>query len=454
MSRLDILDAAFHYASKSASRDQYVLLTFDSAGNPSPAFEDITDFIDVRARRIPDLNKVLVEIPGNLDYPHWSYSRTSKPPVIEFDCCTWQDVVEELGELVRKPVDATRSTWQVHIAREVEGVPHASGRAVVVVFQVSHALTDGRGASRLARALFAPRLPDEVGVRPPPAFRPGLGVPLAVGASIALPFRLAAARLAAWRARRAFARGSGSAVSTGNVPRPPIRGNTEPTGNRVVHVIPCAPHQFEKLQFTVTTTALTAVGLATERYLTGVGDATPDTLNALVPMALPSDLPWPAANRVLNAAVDLHVTVSDITDRARRIATSMAKARTYLFDPLLLRWVRAENRVPAPIYLALSKRAERRSRSGGQVPNSVTSNVTVVSVDRGAADLELCGAPCLFSGGFPMLGPARSVSHGFYGIGGTITVCVTACPDTFPDHERYARILAQAVSDVTAATTD
>ncbi|MET0197161.1 MAG: wax ester/triacylglycerol synthase domain-containing protein, partial [Rhodococcus fascians] len=154
MSRLDILDAAFHYASKSTSRDQYVLLTFDTGDLPSPTFDEITEFIGVRARSIPDLNKRLVEIPGNLDYPYWS--RSGEPPrILQFDSRTWEGVVDELGLLVQTPVDATRAAWQVHVARDVEDVPHASGRALVVVFQVSHALTDGRGATRLARALFS-----------------------------------------------------------------------------------------------------------------------------------------------------------------------------------------------------------------------------------------------------------------------------------------------------------
>ena len=55
--------------------------------------------------------------------------------------------------------------------------------------------------------------------------------------------------------------------------------------------------------------------------------------------------------------------------------------------------------------------------------------------------------------GFPMLGPARSLSHGFYGIGNTVTACVTACPETFPDHARYVEFLEKAVADVLEATT-
>ncbi|OZE81884.1 hypothetical protein CH304_12585 [Rhodococcus sp. 15-649-1-2] len=451
MSRLDILDAAFHYASKSTSRDQYVLLTFDTGDLPSPTFDEITEFIGVRARSIPDLNKRLVEIPGNLDYPYWS--RSGEPPrILQFDSRTWEGVVDELGLLVQTPVDATRAAWQVHVARDVEDVPHASGRALVVVFQVSHALTDGRGATRLARALFSVEPPDP---RPSQArlFKPHLRVPVAVGAAAALPFRLVAARLAARRSRRTFERARGS-ITDRNVLRPSIVGNVEPTGNRVAHVIPCAPLRVTGTRFSVTTTALTAVGLATERYLETIGDPVPDTLNALVPMGLPEDVSWPAENRVVNGDVDLHVGVPDIGERARRTAASLSETRRNVLDPLLLRWIEAENLVPAPVFLAVDRRARKHAPRERTVHESVTSNLTVVSVDRGDTDLELCGAPCLFSGGFPMLGPARSVTHGFYGLGDTVTICVTACPDTFPDHARYVDILKQAVDDVVAVIKD
>ncbi|OZE99880.1 wax ester/triacylglycerol synthase domain-containing protein [Rhodococcoides fascians] len=451
MSRLDILDASFHYASKSAPRDQYVLLTFDAGDLSSPTLDEITDFIDARARSIPDLNKRLVEIPGNLEYPYWSRS-VGLPPIVEFGSGTWESVVDELGLLVQKSVDATRAAWQVHVARDVEDVPHAVGRALVVVVQVSHALTDGRGATRLARALFSvdPPEPSQSQAR---LFKPHLRVPVAVGALAALPFRLAAARLAARRTRRTFERERGS-ITDRNVLRPSISSNVEPTGNRVAHVIPCAPHRLTKTRFSVTTTALTAVGLAAERYLETVGDAVPVTLNALVPMGLPEDVKWPAENRIVNGDVDLHVDVSDIAERARRTAASLAEAREKLLDPLLLRWIRAENLVPAPVFLALDRRARKHALRERTVHDEVTSNLTVVSVNRGDARLELCGAPGLFSGGFPMLGPARSLTHGFYGLGDTVTVCVTACPDTFPDHARYVDILKQAINDVVAVTTD
>ncbi|MGA9872024.1 MAG: WS/DGAT domain-containing protein, partial [Rhodococcus sp. (in: high G+C Gram-positive bacteria)] len=250
----------------------------------------------------------------------------------------------------------------------------------------------------------------------------------------------------------AYTRAHGGAPGTRATPRPAIPGNADPTPQRVVHVVACPPATFRRGPFSVTTLALTAVGVATERFLAEFGLPAPDTLNSLVPMALPEDVPWPAANRIVNGTVDLHLEITDLAQRAEAIRLSLKAARRDVVDPHLLRWITAENRVPAPVFLAATRFQRSRAAVSHAVPQSVQSNLTVVSVDRGDAELTLCGARALFTAGFPMLSAARSVSHGFYGLGDTLTVCIIACPDTFPAHARYADIVEQAVRDVAAAT--
>lgn len=450
MSRLNIIDASFHYASKTFSRDQYVLLAFEQPEGRHLTFEEISTFIAERAGRIPELGKRIREIPGNLDYPRWIRDDAlPSEKVTELRSDTWHELRSIVSGLVQHPVDAARAAWHVHVARNLDGVPHTNGRSTVVVFQVSHALVDGRGATHLARRLFGGAEPplDE----PTTHFSPRSAVPVAIGSALALPVRLAIARIAAWKARRDFAREHGSGPLDRDIPRPAIRGNADPTTPRAVHVIACTPGQFAHSGVSVTTMALTAVGVATERYLREIGDDVPSTLNALVPMALPEDAPWPAVNRVVNGTVDLHPDVDDLAERAARTRSSLSAGHAEVTDPLLLRWITAENRIPAPIHLAAQKRRRKAARATTGTPKTALSNVTVVSVHRGESNLALCGAPAVFSGGFPMLGPARSLSHGFYGLGDTVTVCITACPDAFPDHERYAQILENAVKDVTAA---
>lgn len=451
MSRLDIIDAAFHYASGDTFFDQYVLFAFAVDGD-APTVDAITKFIGDRAASVPELGKCIREVPCNLDFPQWV--RDDAPiqsRVREIQESTWQGVERSLAKIVTEPVDATRSAWRIHLARNVTGVP-GTDNAVIVVFQVSHAVTDGRGASRLARLLFSPDAPPmplhAVRLRQPRSL-----IPTALAAAVALPFRTLAARLAARRARLAYVRSQGSDLSKRDLQRPGIRGNEDPTLARVVHVTTCAPGLLANSNLSVTTLALTAVSVAIERYLDTIDEVTPKTLNCLVPMALPDNTPWPAANRVVNQAVELCVTTSDLTERSHKIRASLAASRNEAANPLRLAWLRAENSIPAPVFLAVKRMRERRSNPNHTTPESVHANSTVVSVNRGSAELELCGRPAALTAGFPSLGPGRSLTHGFYGLGDTVSVCVVACPDTFPDHERYAGILADAVADVADATS-
>lgn len=457
MSRLDIIDASFHYASKDFSRDQYVLLAFGWPGETPASFEEIAEFVCSRAARVPELITRLQEVPGNLDYPRWVRDDRVRDGaslhsrVLDMPARTWEDVGPTIEALTQIPVDATDAPWRVHVARDVEGVPHADGTAAVVVFQISHALTDGRGASRLARLLFTPVLPN--GSAAPDVPAPATQLPHAVSSILTMPYRLAAARVGVVRARRAYVRAHGVEPTSRDATRPAVRGNADPTLDRVVHMIACPPGAFRRASFSVTTLALTAVSVATDRYLTSVGDTTPSSLNALVPMALPEDVQWPAVNRIVNGTVDLHVDIDDLSERAGAIRASLSAARAAVVDPLLTRWIKAENMIPAPIFLAARRRRAKHAKPSHALPEAVLTNVTVISVDRGDAAIELCGARPLLTAGFPMLGPARSLSHGFYGIGNTMTVCVLACPETFPDHARYAEILENAVADVMGATT-
>lgn len=429
------------------------MLAFDWSGKPAASFDDIVEFVRARAHRIPELGRRLQEVPGNLEYPRWVRDeglRQGEFPIVPLPSRTWTDVIDSLGGLLQIPVDTTRAPWRLHVAREVDGVPHVDGIGAVVVFQISHALADGRGASRLARMLFA-LSPDAIPATHDDAASPGTQLPTALASLVALPFKLARARLGAAFARRAFVRRHDTAPGGGVEPRPGIRGNADPTANRVVHVIPTQPGVVTGAPVSVTTIGLTAVSVATDRLLRELDGSTPATLNALVPMALPQDVQWPAANRIVNGTVDLGVGVENLAQRADAIRKSLSAARRTVMDPLLTEWIRAENLVPAPVFLAVTKARAARTAPQHDTPESVRTNVTVISVDRGDAGLDLCGARPAMTAGFPMLGTGRSVSHGFYGIGDTVTVCVIACPDTFPEHARYAELLEQAVDEVVAA---
>ncbi|MGB2721749.1 MAG: hypothetical protein WBC54_18545 [Rhodococcus sp. (in: high G+C Gram-positive bacteria)] len=94
--------------------------------------------------------------------------------------------------------------------------------------------------------------------------------------------------------------------------------------------------------------------------------------------------------------------------------------------------------MPAPIVrFVQGRRFRRHDRS----PSRVGAQTTVVSVDRGRADLELCGAVARFSAGFPFLEDGRCLNHGIFGLGTVATIAMVACPDAVPDLDAYTQSL-------------
>ncbi|WP_165839557.1 wax ester/triacylglycerol synthase domain-containing protein [Rhodococcus sp. Eu-32] len=452
MSRLDLLDAAFHFAAaRNGSRDHYTMYVFDSPPDGAPETGAIVDYVRVRARDIPELNRRIAHVPLNLDLPHWVHDdRPVESRVVLHDLTggTWTDFENLLGRLKETPLDAATQAWRLHIVHGLTEAPRTVGSPTVVVLQITHALTAGVGAGQLGRALFGPTgqalslpghgRPTDIGTL---ALR-------AVGAAFALPARTASYLVRASKTRRAY-RDSNPDTSADRA-RPVVRGNDDPTHRRAVHVLTFDADSFRRRGLSLTTLGLTALGLASERFLAEFGETIPSTFNARVPIAMPDDVDWSAANRVVTAGVELFVDEPDLRRRAEAIRGSLALARERANDAALLRWARAENCVPAPLFLAAQRRRQARLRPTG---TTVRANTIMVSVNHGPRDLELCGARAVFSGDFPMLSDGHSVTHGFYGLGDAVSVCVVACPDTFPDHERYAEILADAVADVADATS-
>nr|WP_296764432.1 wax ester/triacylglycerol synthase domain-containing protein [Rhodococcus sp. (in: high G+C Gram-positive bacteria)] len=457
MSRLDILDAAFHYFSADdGCHDHCATYVFDSPRGQAPSTSAIVAQLGDRAAHVPELARRIARVPGDLDYPHWVVDDTpmsSRVTVHDLDGGMWQDVETLLGALKEDPLDAARRAWDVHVIRGSSGAPNTTGTPTVVVFRISHALTAGMGASALGRLLLSPN----AGAPTP---LPGHGAPTrprelaaaAVTGALALPFRTARFLLARQRTRRAYL-GSPSALDRPK-PRPAVRGNADPTRHRVVHVTPFEPGLLRRRGLSVTVLALTAVGLANERFLAEFGEPIPTTFNAAVPVAVPENVDWPAANRVITTKVDLFTDEPDLAGRAAAIREALAAAKQRAIDPDLLRWALAENRVPAPLYVAARRKQRRHHEPNHGLRATVGANAVVVSVPHGPNDLDLCGARAVFSGDFPMLTDGHSITHGFYGLGDAVTLCLVACPDTFPDHRRYAEIMTTAVRDVAAATPD
>ncbi|WP_179272181.1 wax ester/triacylglycerol synthase domain-containing protein [Rhodococcus sp. 05-2254-6] len=442
MDRLDIKDAIYHFArDRGDSRDQFSLTAFDSVERPAPSFDEIVAHVEARAPLVPGLGLRLREAPLNLDYPRWvpdTSPLSERMSDHDLGGAPWADFEILMGDLLRTRLDLREHSWHLHVVRGIGSAPLMQGAVTVVILQVGHALTDGLGVSRMVRALFEPVSATGAALSPETEPKRENAVVSTLGAVVRAPVDLVRSR---WEARRAVRAYRGSQPGPPSVPATALNQAVGPY--RVVRIVPMQKTEVRAGAASVTVSALCAVGSCLDQYLgdgDGDGDeplsATGGTVAAFVPMALPRDVEWPAANRAVVGTVDLHVGEPDIAKRAELITRSLAAERARVTAAPLLRVARADERVPAPIVRFVQG---RRFRQHDRSPSHVGAQTTVVSVDRGRADLELYGAVARFSAGFPFLEDGRCLNHGIFGLGDVVTIAMVACPDAVPNLDAYTQ---------------
>ncbi|MBY4130681.1 DUF1298 domain-containing protein [Rhodococcus fascians] len=460
MAKLDLKDALFHFLRNDAGfGDMFGFYAFDSGTDPAPTFAEIETHVRTRAPAVPALNLVLREAVFNLDFPSWvpaSWTTVDRMSDHDLAGARWSDCQLLVATFLETRLDARRRPWHVHVIRGVTDVPMVRGTATVVVFQVSHALTDGLGLSRLSAALFAPASasPDTIGALLPGhlALRPSTSSLAAAGsrafgfiaAALSIPVALARYQYAHVVARRRYLERRRASAQTGRL-GVAARFTAAPTDRHAVLIAPIPASVLRGLDVSVTSAALSSVASAMTKYMELHGDPAPQALGATVPVAIGPDVEWPSANRVVTGVVDLHADERDPRERARAIAVSLNEERTRLTSPELLALVRADEHLPAVVLLINRWLARRRTST---VPAERYSHTSVVSVDRAPAILELCGGSVVFTAGASMLPADRSVVHGFYGMGEVITLVLHTCPDTIPDRDRYFTLLIDSLEEL------
>lgn len=415
--------------SEAIPSDQFLLYAFDGAA-PGGLAARITQ----RANAIDDLCVRVVDVPGDLDYPRWSPTTVTADAVRVHDVGDWAGCLRRLGDTMSVPVDTRRLPWRVHLFPGVGDVPGAQGTAVVAVLQISHALADGTLASALARQLFGDD--DQVGV-PARRGRPTPPALVAAAGGVArMPLQATALVARGVRAHRAH-RDRVRDENAGTVPRSrdgvPLLGvNVRPDDRRDLRVVVTDVDTLRALGGTVTVGALTVIGRALAEH---VGAS---VLRAEVLVAGVGDRR--ARNHFRSVGVDLAVDEPDPARRATRIADDLAAMVRRGHHPAARAEASAMEAVPAVLVAS-----GVRSFDAHAVPDSVTGNTVVSSVDRGADDLVVGGGRVVLTAGFPALSPVQSVTHGVHGIGGRVAVSVCSSPTGLPDPDRYAERLAAAL---------
>ncbi|MEH3155453.1 MAG: WS/DGAT domain-containing protein [Gordonia paraffinivorans] len=433
--RLVPADAQALWMSAVIPSDQFLLYAFVGAGGDE---RGLRARILQRARGIGELCVRIVDVPRDLDFPRWVRTEVRETDATRVHAADdWQACLRALGGAMGDQVDARRLPWRVHIFCGVADVPGAVETAsTVVVLQISHALADGTLASALARALFddghhasAPRRRVDVATLMPPPVAAMAGLVRVPAQGVAL----LANGVRAHRAHRGRVRDEQAGrlpARRDGVPRASI--NVPPDDRRDLRVIPTHADRLRDVGGTVTVGALTVVGGALAAHL-GVS-----VLRAEVLVASSGERR--ARNHFRTVGVDLAADEPDPTRRAARIAGDLAEASRRGAHPAAAAEAAAMAVVPS-VLVSWGV----RSFDAHAVPETVTGNTVVSSVNRGDDDLVFGGGRVLLTAGFPALSPVQTVTHGVHGIGGRVALSVCSSPTGLPDPDAYADRLAAAL---------
>ncbi|MFT4087638.1 MAG: DUF1298 domain-containing protein [Gordonia sp. (in: high G+C Gram-positive bacteria)] len=418
-------DADMLWQSETTPNDQFLLYCFAAEGL-SVGLAAAAEQLKARAAAIADLGLRVCPVPGGLDYPRWTPAPVDDDQFrIHPGARDWQECLDAVCAEMNSQLDAQVHTWRVHLYGPVGGVPGAAGDALVAVFQVSHALGDGRRASTLARELFGGDAAGAGGQRRNVA--PRRLAPVA-GALKLMPQIGAAAGLGLVAARRS-ARCTDPA---GRSPMPATSLNTAPGPERVLRTLTVDAGRLCFGGQSVTAGAIVVIGRALSAYL---GDDV-----GAVELTIGREPDPIARNNFFTASIGTHLHDVDRSVGAAAVAADIAAARRRDGSAGRIAARRAARRTPA----VLERLGVRLSANAPQ-PVLMSGATVVSSVNRGAGDLRLTGLPVLFTAGFPALSRVHSLTHGVHGIGGAVTISVHASTSAMPDVDRYAALLKECM---------
>ncbi|MFD4367960.1 hypothetical protein [Rhodococcus sp. NPDC058521] len=446
MERLTARDALMYWISEKIPNDQFLLYAFDTAETDPNV---LRRWVQERVELIGDLRLVVRDVPWDIDYPAWVSCEPDEDRIVVHDISdrTWQGWTDAIADLLGAAVDVRESPWRLHLFPGVARVPGGTADAsLVAVLQVSHALADGKRAAAIARSLFGPEPP---AVSPRPASRvesiAQSKEALVVRGILRLPVLFGRMVVSGVRAYRAY-RDSEALTARGEIP-PKLDGrdltvlNSDPAGRHGVRLIVLPLSDLRGGSETVTIAALTAISVALPAYLERGGHGVPARLGAEVTVA--DSVDSPSRNNFRNVSVDLFPSERDLRVRARKIAEALDERRIRAAHPTVL-----AQGDPMAVTAAPLIRSGVRSYSSDVVPEKVSGNTVLTSVNRGPADLRFGAGDALFTAGFPALSPAMGVTHGVYSLGETVTVSVHFGPTVMPDADVYEDMLRRALSEV------
>ncbi|MFZ2526570.1 MAG: wax ester/triacylglycerol synthase domain-containing protein [Rhodococcus sp. (in: high G+C Gram-positive bacteria)] len=447
--QLKPLDAAYLFESRRGPHlDRVGFWVFDTGSGTPPTRTQVAAHLRDRSKFIETLNRRIVDVPFNLDYPYWVVGGPLAEQVSHDDRVglEWNDFLATIGDLAAMQMDPATHAWRIHVFYQVRNAPGTTGPATIVVLQGSHALVGGPSIAAVAFALFGdPKEPLTVPGIEPAGTQVNRFVAAVRGAA-----RTPSAIVRYLRMVRSAQRDAARDQQTPVVRRTATIVNSGAGNRRTARVLRLDVDSLKRKDLTLTAVLLTVVSRALQDFLDECDGGHPGDLAAMVTIALTAAPESLGVNRIGGAVVDLHPSIGNLAERAAAIQESLNQGIERGSGERAVENLKLANAIPSVMYPLVSNQIRKKAgaaRSRGEVHlHTVVSSINF----GGPMPLELLGSPLAFSAAYPPLTAEAGLTHGLIGAGPQSSLSILAAPATVPDIDRYVRCLEAALAEIAA----
>jgi len=425
-----------------------------------PGFDDIAEAIRLCLPAVPVFRRKIIRVPLDVDFPYWIEDED-----FDFDFHVrqlalpkpgnWTQFTTQVSRLLSRPLDLSRSPWEVTIIEEINAVENLPEGCFAMVIKVHHSAIDGVTGVQLLNALhtLSPgKRPQQIEDNWQPEQLPATKslVYKALINGVSKP--VSAARLLL----RNFSTISRKDASVEDISDDDTK--TLPT----IFNAPLSPHRAYEYTIhpledmkrmrrsvegaTINDVCLTIVGGAMYRYLEAKSEAPEVPLTTHIPIstreltkegetAVNDD-----GNHFTHMHVSLHTDIRDPLQRLKAIAEETRHKKATQRGAKIAVMQDIADQMPGAL-MGLALRFVTVIDTVAPSHSPTFCNTTITNVPGSSAPLYLLGAKAVEMTGAPPLVSGIGISHSLGSYNGDFSFTIIACRDILPDARFYCECI-------------
>lgn len=465
MQQFNPIDAALLFLERTRTPFHVSTITiYDPATCPGdpPTFDDIVEAVRNSLPAVEQFRRKIVRVPFDVDYPYWVEDKDFD---LEFHMRhlalprpgNWQQFRTQVGRLISRPLDLTRSPWEMWVIEGLDSLEGLPPGCFATVLKVHHCAIDGKTGVALINTIHQDspgkklkKLEDDWQPEKVPTQRQLMRMAARNGAR--RPWAILRLMLSNARALVNAAFGELQSEDEDDqltAPETLLSGNI--SAHRIFDFVVCPLDGIKRVRrsvegATVNDVCLTIVAEAMRRYLKAKKALPREPLVTVVPISTRSpDEASGGGNQIAITRVSLYTTISDPIERLAAIAEDTREKKAMQDGVVMNVLLGVVHNLPGALVGAAARAVPLMvSRS-----NSF-SNTMVTNVPGPLEPIYFLGARAVHMFGSPPLMDGAAMLHCVGSYNGEFMFQFTACRDLLPDPDFYRECLDGAVRDVVA----